>query len=178
MLPVSVSPARGPTDEFAAGTDQYQILCLLEPPDIERLGGLPSDAIIGRLVVSQSTRRRWGRGRSHQSAPELIVNERFVDLLHGVIAQWAPLEPGFAEEALRQQDGWIYILDGRTPTPQGRVPPEDIIGAFELRGGKIEPSSYQRFADHELLTERGLFQLPPSLHERLMATLRALPPPE
>src|SRR5262249_21366909 len=39
---------------------------------------------------------------------------------------------GFAEEALRQQDGWIYILDGRTPTPQGAVPPEDISGAFEV----------------------------------------------
>ena len=32
-------------------------------------------------------------------------------------------------------NGIIYVIDGRNKNPLGAVLPEDIIGAFEVRGG-------------------------------------------
>ena len=46
--------------------------------------------------------------------------------------------------ANNQKEGWVYIIDQRSPPPQGEVPPYDIIGAFEVmeaRLGEFKPNS-------------------------------------
>ena len=86
-----------------------------------------------------------------------------------------PKTQGLQAAAAQQVDGWVYIIDLRTPeSPQGRVPPEDIIGAFEVRSGEVVPGSYQASEEHRVLTENGLVQLPSSLREAFVRELSRL----
>ena len=105
---------------------------------------------------------------------EFRVNARFVEFLHVVVAHWAPKSAEFVAAVERQRDGWVYVLDARTPTPQGTVPSEDIIGAFEVQAGEVVPNSYRGFPEHRVFTERGLVQLTPFLHERFFFELTQL----
>jgi hypothetical protein len=67
----------------------------------------------------------------------------------------------------------VYTIDLRTiEGPQGRVPPDDIIGAFEVRLGQIVAGSYWSNENYRAFTSNGLVQLPPSLRK---AFLRELP---
>ena len=73
-----------------------------------------------------------------------------------------------------EADGWVYLIDGRTRTPGGAVPPEDIIGAFEVRGGRIVPGSYQAGPRHRILSRDGFFRLSPDLEAALLEELANL----
>lgn len=85
----------------------------------------------------------------------------FTNLLHQSIARHGPRNPALVEAAKSQGDGYVYIIDGRTPDPQGRVPNEDIMGAFKVVNGHIYSESYEKFEPHCLYTERGFFELDP-----------------
>ena len=63
------------------------------------------------------------------------------------------------------------MIDLRTPDgPQGRVPTEDIIGAFEIKEGKILADSYWRNEEHKLYTKKkGCLSLPGPLQAALLA---------
>jgi hypothetical protein len=141
----------------------------LIPPDIVCKQGLPSEAIVGVLLHplqdgESITPQNFGRNRT------------FVDFMHSVIARFAPLQPGCLAEAQRLHEGWIYIIDNRTPTPQGSVPAEDIIGALEVKDGKVVPGSYQPSSRHLIFSVRGFFQLEEGLYECLLQELRGLKP--
>src|SRR5262249_46486291 len=100
----------------------------LLPPEVAFTQGLAPEAIVGGL------RRPLGPGEP--ITPEVFARNRvFVDFLHAVIARHGPDQPGCRAEAKRLGEGWVYVIDQRTPTPEGPVPPEDIIGAFEVHGG-------------------------------------------
>ena len=112
---------------------RLRVMSLLTPSEVEQFGGLPNEAIMGQMVGPDTAEHR----------PEMFrVDIQFVEFMHFVIARWAPEEPGFADVAAAQQDGSVYVLDTRTPTPQGAVPGEDIIGEFYIRGGKVVPDAY------------------------------------
>jgi hypothetical protein len=96
-----------------------------------------------------------------------------VQLLHQVIADHIAASPGIRLEGKRQGDGYVYLLDGRTPQPDGQVPPEDIIGAVAVHGGSVVPGSYQHNPNHRLLTADGWFVLPPDIEIALQDELRA-----
>ena len=100
-------------------------------------------------------------------------NRPCVDVLHEVVAAEAPRTRATRRQAKRQGGGYLYMLDGRTPDPEGTVPGEDIIGAFSLRDGGIVPGSYQPNPQHKLLTAGGFFVLPPELEGALMDRMRA-----
>jgi hypothetical protein len=129
--------------------------------------GLAPEAIIG--VIS----RPLAAGES--ITPEAFARNRvFVQFLHAVIARRGPTLPGLVAEAERQGDGWVYLIDQRTRKPDGAVPPEDIIGAFEVRGGRIVPGSYQASPRHQILSHDGFFRLPPDLKAALLEELANL----
>lgn len=86
-------------------------------------------------------------------------NSKAVDFLHELVSKLGILDENIIEAAKKQKEGWVYIIDGRTPTPQGDVPNEDIIGAFEVKKGIIIKNSYQKFEKHKLLNEKGIFGL-------------------
>lgn len=98
----------------------------------------------------------------------------FAEFLHASISRHGPAVKDLVEAARGQHGTYVYVIDGRTPTPQGKVPPEDIIGSFRVENGKICSAAYQRFSQHRLFTERGFFQLQTSFINALLADLEAL----
>ena len=131
--------------------------------------GLHSEAIIGVLL------RPLESGETIK--PSVFARNRaFVDFMHSVIARRGPELPGMIAEAKRQGEGWVYVIDQRTPTPQGAVPPEDIVGAFEVKDGQVVPGSYHASPNHMILSANGFFrlgsELQPCLLEEIVARAR------
>jgi hypothetical protein len=126
--------------------------------------GLPPEAIIGVLL------RPLEPGEA--ITPAVFARNRvFVDFMHEVVARRGPHLLGLQAEARRQRDGWVYIIDQRTRTPQGPIPPEDIVGVFAVKGGEIVPGSYQRSPRHLILSADGFFRLGAELQACLLDEL-------
>ena len=129
--------------------------------------GLFTQQIVGQLLDHQRTDELF--------APDNFARNRaFVEFLHEVIRTHGPAVPGLVAEARTQGDGWVYIIDGRTPTPQGRVPPEDIVGGFAVKDGSIVAGSYQPNPNHRVLSANGFLQLDAALQAHLLDELTAL----
>ena len=99
-------------------------------------------------------------------------NPVFVEFMHKIIADFGETFTGLKEAAKNQQEGIICIIDGRTPTPQGPVPPEDIIGIFKVTNGLIIKGSYMPNPNHLILSEKGFFQLHPEINDFLLAKIK------
>jgi hypothetical protein len=157
-LPVAVCKVRTPE-----GTKHFVTVL---PVDSVFSQGLAPEAIVG--VLSDD----W-----HDTGaitPEVFTRNRvFVEFLHEVIARHGPGQPGFQAEARRVGNGWVYVIDQRTPTPEGPVPPEDILGGFEVKDGTVVPGSYRRSPAHRILSERGFFRLGADLQQCLLQELAA-----
>ncbi len=139
-----------------------QVLCLLPPKMVKKLGGLPPAAICG--VID-----------GDQGVSSFRKNPKFVEFLHAVIQKVGPTDPELRAAAALQKNGWVYVIDLRTPDgPHGRVVPEDIIGAFEVKEGAIDGRSYWANEKHLVFCERGLMQLPPTLYTALVDELSRL----
>lgn len=153
-LPISILSV-GPQ-----GDQKYYVT--VAAPDAQR--DISPKEIVGML------RRPLQTGESI-TADNLMTNREFVDFLHSVIAKHGPSVAGLVNAAKQQGEGWVYIIDGRTPTPQGDVPAEDILGAFEVKNGDISSASYQRFTEHRILSSHGFTRLDSDFLERLLAEL-------
>ena len=147
-------------------TGSRDIVSLLSK-DVAFEFGLVGEAIVGEYAPLLKEGER-------PTDANFRPNPAFVKLLHDVIARHAPELPGLQAEARRQHTGWVYVIDARTPTPNGRVPSHDIVGSFEVRDGEVVGNSYQPNANHRLLTSDGLFGLETALHERLMEQINEL----
>jgi hypothetical protein len=101
------------------------------------------------------------------------ANSVFRRFLADVIARNGPDDPDMQAAAAQQGQGYVAVIDQRTPTPGDQVPPEDIMGVFEVRDGKVVPGSYQASPNHRLLTADGFFRLGRFLDERLQQELAA-----
>jgi hypothetical protein len=138
----------------------------LLPPEVAFAQGLAAEAIVGTLS------RPLAAGE--HITPELFVRNRaFVDFLHAVIARHGAEQPGCWAEAKRLGTGWVYIIDRRTPTPDGPVPPEDILGAFEVQDGEVVRGSYRASPRHQILSRHGFFRLDDGLQRCLLEELAA-----
>jgi hypothetical protein len=91
--------------------------------------------------------------------------------MHSVIQTHGPAVPALVEAAKMQANGWVYVIDGRAPTPKGPVPAEDIVGSFQVEHGQIVPGSYQANPNHRILSLNGFFQLESVLQQRLVDEL-------
>lgn len=141
----------------------------LEPEQAFRVG-LRGEAIFGRLLRPLRD--------DEKITPEVFApNGAFVEFMHQVIAHRGPGHAGLTEEARRQKDGYVQIVDTRTREPQGDVPARDIIGRFAVRDGEIIPDSYQACTAHQLLSEDGFVQPGPELEAWLVEALLSLGPP-
>jgi hypothetical protein len=161
MLELSIHVCRVDTPE---GPKDY-ITCL----GLEQVfaKGLPREAIIGVLLRPLET--------GENITPAVFArNSVFVEFMHSVIARRGPELPGLLAEAKRQGDGWVYIIDRRTRTPRGPVPPRDIVGWFEVKAGQIVPDSYRASPKHMILSSDGFFRLGSELQPCLLEELSAL----
>jgi hypothetical protein len=137
------------------------VLSILSPHEVQALGGLPVEGIAGRFegeAISVDTFRQ---------------NPAFVEFMHRMIETAGPDDRDMQAAAQEQGDGWVYVIDLRTPEgPSGAVPPEDIIGAFEVQGGRIIAGSYRANANHRVYTTNGLVSLPPSIRRAFVEQLQ------
>ncbi|WNL48066.1 hypothetical protein RKE25_10730 [Dyella sp. BiH032] len=97
--------------------------------------GLIAQEILGQLMDATRTDEPL-------DPANFARNRAFVDFLHEAIQRHAPTLPNLIASAKAQGSGWVFIVDGRTPTPQGAVPPEDVMGGFEVKDGQIVAGSY------------------------------------
>jgi hypothetical protein len=105
-LPINV--CRVDTPE---GTKLYAT-CLSHEIAFQR--GLPAEAIIGVLTGPLEV--------GEAITPDVFARNRaFVEFMHAVIARRGPDLPELIAEAKRQGEGWVYVIDQRTPTPQAAV---------------------------------------------------------
>ena len=137
------------------------VLSLLTPEEVEKIGGLPVKAICGEF-------------EGDELLPEFFrVNPAFVDFMHSVIGTKGSGVLSLTEAAKNQKEGYLYVIDFRTPKGiLGNVPSEDIIGAFKVENGKVIENSYQRNESHKIYTKNGLVKLPPGLYELLIEELK------
>ena len=137
-------------------TGQYEYYVSFVPHDFVFQRGLPSEAIMGRLID----------GPDLFEPEHFRTNARFLEFLHDVIARHAANCPGLIAEAQRQKEGLVYIIDARTQTPKEEVPPEDIVGAVEVQNGSV--SAYQGNPNYQVFTASGLLILDPWFRSRLL----------
>ncbi len=150
-------------------SSDLHVFSFLSREDTKRLGGLPRQAIVG--LVTQTGLD------SNQFTPETFKpNAAFREFLHETLAQCGLASPRLEAQARRIGDGYVYIIDARTPGPDGKVAPEDIIGSFKATRGQLVSGSYQANADHRIISDRGLFRLSKELQACLTKTMRNLPP--
>ena len=141
--------------------DSMRDFVTLVPSEIFSSRGLVSEAIVGVLSRLLEDDERI--------TPDVFTrNSVFVEFMHEVIVRHAPKDPTFQAEARRQGNGWIYIIDQRTPDPAGTVPPEDIVGSFQIANGKVIPESYQSNPKHLILSSKGFFDLGANLNGALV----------
>ncbi|KAI9226254.1 MAG: hypothetical protein DHS80DRAFT_8033, partial [Piptocephalis tieghemiana] len=125
----------------------------------------PSSAVMGYLPPGETTLR-----------PEVFrENKQFRQVLDQVLATSWEKDATLLAKAQYQKEGWLHIEDERNPPPWGRISdPDDILGSVEVRGGKIQPETFQPMPSHRLVSSHGLFKLSEPLHQALMARLNAL----
>ena len=126
--------------------------------------GLPAEAILGTLSSN------WTPNGPITSAV-FTPNRAFVAFMHDIISRKAVLSSRFLAAAEQQRDGYVVLVDQRTSTPDGPVPPEDILGLFAVASGIVVVGSYQASPNHQLLTERGFVRLPDELERILLDEL-------
>jgi hypothetical protein len=105
---------------------------------------------------------------------DFVRNTLFVEILHKSIAEYAPRIKSFQATAQKLENGWVYVIDQRTPDPAGNVPPEDIISAFEIRKGEVIEGSYKPNDNHRILSPKGFCGLDVELYEYLIDKLQKL----
>ena len=136
------------------------------PPSEASASGLRPEAVMGRLKGAQE----------QLTAENFEENPIFLEFVHWVIGKHCQNWPGLQEEATRQQDGFVYIIDARCGRPDGDPPQEDILGVVKIEKGEIV--GFQGSPNYRMLTERGFMQLSPWLREKWLEELEALPPLE
>lgn len=139
-------------------------LSFLSPDQVRPLGRLPDEAVVGTMPDGAT------------DPADFQTNDVFVALMHDVISDAGPRDPDTIDAARRQRDGFVYVIDLRTPEgSQARVPFHDIIGAFKIEKGTIVVGSYWINDQHRPFTADGLVRLPVTLHQAVVDRLLAGP---
>lgn len=123
--------------------------------------GLPTEVIMGELVD----------GPENFIHQKFTQNEAFLKFLAWVIGKHATSCPGLVAELKNQPNGFIYILDKKTPDLMGKVPPEDIVGGVETKDGAM--ARFHSSPKYRVFTENGLMQLDPWFQKKLVEELVA-----
>jgi len=147
---------------------QPRALSFVPPEVIKQIGGLPTVAVYGFMHGEV-----LGAGQFQPNPP-------FLNFLHDVIRHHVPNDPAMQSGARQQRNGSLSIVDLRTPEgPQGRVPPEDVIGIFEIKDGAIRPGYYFPNDKYVVFAPgKGPTRLPPNLLAAFVSELKKLCTPK
>src|SRR5437868_200649 len=119
--------------EIRRDGEPQRIVTYLEQDEVERLEGIPPQAVVGLLAADDS----------------LQVNTLFREFLHETIAVAAPLDPDMKAAAQTHGDGRLVYIDSRVPEALDPVPVENILGWFQVRSGQIIEGSYRPNPEHK-----------------------------
>jgi hypothetical protein len=142
---------------FVRNADGDRDCVTLVPAAVAFSKGLVPEAIVGQLL-------RLMKDGGSVTPDNFARNPVFVELLHTVVARECPKTARCVAEAKSIGNGYLYVIDQRTPTPDDAVPPEDIVGAFEVKDGAVTPASYKANPNHRILSSRGFCRLGPHLN--------------
>ncbi len=97
--------------------------------------GLSAKVIVGEVDKSEDEEFDFATSfRANPAFKETIFDFARAEMLD---------DETLINSAIEQQEGWVYIIDQRTKTPEGEVPPYDIIGGF-----KVENKELKRFSEN------------------------------
>jgi len=150
--------------QIDAGAGVQEVVSILGPDAVFE-HGLCNEAILGILGPDANGSQRITPERFRE-------NRGFVQYLGALLAEHVYGLEGLQRAAEEMGDGYVYLLDARTPEPEGQVPPADIIAAIRVQASVLVAGSYQHNRNHRLLTEHGFFRLPPELATILQTDLR------
>lgn len=141
---------------------RHRYFASLLPPNSGFAEGLPGEAIMGEFT----------RGPGDLTPDAFQQNTQFLQFMAFVISKHCSACPGLMAETQRQQNGYVYILDKRTPTPDDAVPPEDIIGGVEIQDGQM--IRYHGSPNYQLITSNGFMQLDDWIKDRVVEELEQI----
>lgn len=124
--------------------------------------GLRPEAIMGELT----------NGPEEVTLDHFNHSPAFLQFLARVIGKRMSEWPGLIAEVQRQQNGFVYLIDKRTLTPNDAVPPEDIIGGIEIRAGQM--LRFHSNPSYRMFTENGFMHLDDWMRERLLEEIVTL----
>jgi hypothetical protein len=96
----------------------------------------------------------------------ITYNPDFIYLFHKTVKETSVHSKQLSEAALKQNTGYIYIIDLRDKN-RPNTKPQDIIGAFKLEEGNIIEDSYSPNPNYQLISEDGAFKLPDDFIQNL-----------
>ena len=141
------------------------------PPETGFTTGLPEGAIVGRLLDPARPLLGGEDEPADLSPVNFAGNPVFRTVFHDVAASFALDDPGLHDEARRLAQRYVYVIDRRTPDPDGHVPSEDIVGGFEVRAGAVVREGYFPNPKYRLLGHNGFFSLDVTSYHRLLAEI-------
>jgi hypothetical protein len=143
--------------QIVQGRERKRILTYLTAEELDRMRGVPPQAVVAVLGPDDS----------------LQVNALFREFLHETIATTAPLDPALQSFATTQEDGRLVYVDARVPEDVHPVPEEDVIGWFQIRGGRIVAGSYLPNPHHKVQNGYGLTAVLGEMRQAMVQTLLA-----
>ena len=152
--------------EVPSGTQM--MLGLLNPDEVEALGGVPREAIVGELMRAPLPEDPF-------DLQNFRLNPRFVEFLHFVVARWQPHDPDFAAWAQHQPDGRATFCDGRASSALPERQGDYAIGSFEVHGGRIIADTYEPNPEFKPYSELGAVNLTLFVRERYVHELAQIP---
>lgn len=146
--------------KVSIGGVERNILSLLSSDEVFSTG-LKEKAIVG-YVLNPS---------ANLSLNNVQINPAFVSLFQMVVHTTSLKAPALRQAALKQHEGFIYIIDKRDRN-YPNTKRTDIIGAFAVKNGVLQEDSYQANPNYQVVSNDGLFQLPSDYIDNLLAEMR------
>ncbi|GAB1261919.1 hypothetical protein [Aurantivibrio plasticivorans] len=129
--------------------------------------GISSSVIIGHYESTP-----YKDELKFDKASGFTPNKNYHTTINGFCEKILAKDPSTLEEAEGIENGWLYIIDQRTPTPETTVPPEDIIGAFIIEDGKIK--EFKSNNNHRIVTNNGVTNFGRDKEEQYLSYLLKL----
>lgn len=152
--PAKIAPGTIPEAE---GQEGFVALVTWLPRDQVMRIGLPRGAICGVL-----------RDGTQGIVPDNFVpNRDFIEILDYLNANH--LDPSLIEFIQHADEPRIAVIDQRSPDVNADIPSEDILGVYQLEGGRI--AQYEPNPHYRLVSARGTFALTPWLRHCLVSAV-------
>ncbi|MFH1277134.1 MAG: hypothetical protein ABIK65_01980 [Candidatus Eisenbacteria bacterium] len=146
------------------GEGKREIVAFLSPVEIDAAGGLSGRAAVGAL-----------RGSGTELTPENFqANQLFVEFFHEIVRTKVPMMSIYIDEAERVGDGWLHVRDLRAAGADAELEKIDVIGSFQVAGGRILPDSYVPNGSYRVLGPHGFPLLPAELQGAVLRAMRKL----